>query len=210
MLELIGFKKYYKEELILGVDSLVLPSGIHWLQGRNGSGKSTFLRSVAGLIPFEGEIRLNEYLDPVKTPVDYRCQVNYAESEPLFPGFLCGKEILQFTSEMKKAKSSQMEELVEIFGLSAFFEKPASSYSSGMTKKVSLAMAFLGDPALILLDEPFITLDTESFSRLSSLIRYKGKDGISFLISSHPDFNEAGFTGYSTYRVENQKITRLP
>ncbi len=210
MLELIGFKKHYKEELILGVDSLVLPVGIHWLQGKNGSGKSTFLRSVAGLVPFEGEIRLNEYLDPVKTPKAYRFQVNYAGAEPSFPGFLSGKEILDFTAEMKMAKAGQLEELVEIFGLSAFFEKPAATYSSGMTKKISLAMAFLGYPSLILLDEPFNTLDLDSFARLSSLIRYKGKDGISFLISSHPDFNETGFAAYSIYKVENQNITRLP
>ena len=209
MLELISYQKSYPGgKSILKIDSLTIPEGLHWIQGKNGSGKSTFFRSIAGLTPFDGKIRLFQ-TDLKQEPVKYRLQVNYSEAEPLFPGFLSGKEMLEFVAEAKKSEKHQIEELIDAFQLPMFFENPASTYSSGMAKKISLVMAFLGNPKLILLDEPFITIDRESVAVLSRLILDARLKGISFLVSSHPDFQNTGFSADQCWLLENGQLNSV-
>jgi ABC-2 type transport system ATP-binding protein len=209
VLEFLNFTKAYPGgKTILKIDSLTLPAGLHWVQGKNGSGKSTLFRCIAGMSPFEGRISLNQ-TDSRKEPVVYRHLVNYSEAEPLFPGFLSGKEMLEFVADAKKSEKHQLEELIDAFQLALFFENPASTYSSGMAKKISLVMAFLGNPKLILLDEPFITIDQESVAVLSRLILGARQKGISFLVSSHPDFQNNGFETDQTWVLGQGKLTNI-
>ena len=208
MLKLSQFKKSYGGKSVLDIPSFVFSAGIHWLQGKNGSGKSTLFRCIAGISPFEGEIRLQSW-DAKKDPAQYRLHVNYSEAEPLFPGFLSGREMLEFAAEAKCAEGEQLEKLCDAFSLKLFYENPASTYSSGMAKKVSLVMAFLGRPELIVLDEPFITLDQDSVSVLSELISTCRNQGISFLISSHPDFQNAGFSADYVWKTSGGSISAI-
>jgi ABC-2 type transport system ATP-binding protein len=76
------------------------------------------------------------------------------------------------------------------FGIQNYLDYAVGTYSSGMTKKLSLVQAFIGNPKLILLDEPLITLDNEALAPLSSLIRDRMKKGVSFLFTSHQPFPE--------------------
>lgn len=205
MLEFEHFKKKYGEKTVLDFPRIFFPGGLHWIQGKNGSGKSTLFRCIAGMAPFEGSIRING-CHQGEEPVRFRQKVTYSEAEPLFPGFLSGKEILQFVGEARNASELQMKKLIDDFSLSLFFDNPASTYSSGMAKKMSLVMAFLGQPELILLDEPFITLDMESLAVLSSYISDCRWRGISFLLSSHPDFRKDGFSADQCWYLENGQV----
>ena len=84
MLNLSNVKKYYNKRLILEIPHLVIENGIFWIKGANGSGKTTLLKMIAGLLPFEGEIQLNQISLKI-SPVDYRQNIIWAEEEPLYP-----------------------------------------------------------------------------------------------------------------------------
>jgi ABC-2 type transport system ATP-binding protein len=209
MLKIKNFSKSYNKHTIVAVENLEIPEGIHWFKGINGSGKSTFFRSVAGIIPFEGEISWNN-LDIRKDAVAYRMQVNMSEADPLYPDYLSGFDLLSFIAEAKKADISQLKLLAETLGVDEYWKSAIGTYSSGMIKKISLLSAFLGKPTLIMLDEPLITIDDRSVQAVYELVKeYAEKQGVSFLLSSHQDFRFEKLAIKNMYLVQYQTITQL-
>lgn len=191
MIHLSNYKKSYSGRLILEIPELKLDNGIFWIKGVNGSGKSTLFKSIAGIINFEGKCTIDE-LSIRKQPVEYRTNVNYSEAEPLFPDFLTLKDLAEFVATAKKASNQQLEELKELFGVAEYYENKISSYSSGMLKKVGLLLAFLGQPKVIILDEPFITIDQQSTEKLVQLItQLHQKEGATFLVATHMDTDQS-------------------
>jgi ABC-2 type transport system ATP-binding protein len=187
MLELIQVKKDYGANRVLDIPYFHLESGIYWLQGPNGAGKTTLLRVIAGILTCKGDIRV-QGRSLRKDPVDYRRLVNWGDAEPLYPGFLNGIELVSFYSRILGADKSQMEKLCDLLGIGSWLGARAAVWSSGMTKKISLLLAMLGRPALILLDEPFITLDDAGNRGLTTLINeYHKLYGTAFLLSSHQE-----------------------
>ncbi len=161
-----------------------LDGQFYWLKGENGSGKSTLFRSMAGLIPFTGEIEVAGRAIH-KDRIGYRMIVNYAEAEPVYPTFLTGRELVNFYATTKKADPQQVEELIVALGIGAYVGNKTGTYSSGMLKKLSLVLAFIGNPRLILLDEPLITLDQASVTNLMDMIEQAITKGITIIITSH-------------------------
>ena len=184
MLSIKNFEKRYNDTLIVKIDNLELPAGIYWIKGENGSGKSTFFKSVAGLVPFRGTIVFNDF-NCTTQPVAFRSRINFAEAEPLYPGFLTAKDLIRFIGKTKGASEENMLTITQHFGVDAFYNKACETFSSGMLKKLSLTLAFLGNPKLIILDEPLITLDEQTRKKLVALIKNYSEKGVTFLISSH-------------------------
>ncbi|OUJ74790.1 ABC transporter ATP-binding protein [Hymenobacter crusticola] len=189
MLQVNAFRKSYNHHPILQIDDFTITPGVYWLRGVNGSGKSTFLKATAGLISYEGDIILNQQLNSKKQSVAYRSAVNFAEAEPIFPDFLTGAELIQLFKSAKNAPHRQEDNYVESMQMNAYINDPISTYSSGMLKKLSLVLAFLGRPSCILLDEPLTTLDAASLPILYSWIanHYQQQETM-FLLSSHQAF----------------------
>lgn len=209
MLKVKSYSKSYNNNTILAVENLEIPEGIHWFKGINGSGKSTFFRSVAGIIPFEGEISWKN-LDIRKDAVPYRMHVNMSEADPLYPDYLSGYDLLSFIAAAKKADTSQLKKLSEILGVNVYWKSAIGTYSSGMLKKISLLSAFLGQPSLIMLDEPLITIDDPSVQIIYELVKESAeKQGVSFLLSSHQDFRFEKLDIQNLYLAQNQTITQL-
>lgn len=214
MLEIANFSKSYNNHLIISVENLAIGQGIHWFKGANGSGKSTFFRAIAGIIPFEGSIIFNN-LDSVKNAVAYRMAINMSEAEPQFPDYLTAFDLIKFIADAKKASNEQMMYLAEKLGVSAYWKTPIGSYSSGMLKKVSLLTAFLGKPQLIILDEPLITIDTQAVEIVYQLVKeYFEQQQTTFLFSSHQDIHLgdvslANLAVKHTYLVQNKGIEKL-
>ncbi len=209
MLKIQNFSKSYNNHTIIAVENLEIPEGIHWFKGINGSGKSTFFRAVAGIIPFEGEISMNK-LDIRKDAVAYRMNVNMSEAEPQYPDYLTAYDLLTFIADAKKASHEQLTQLAETLGVNIYWKSAIGTYSSGMLKKVSLLTAFLGKPKLIMLDEPLITIDDRSVQIVYELVKkYSEKHGVNFLLSSHQDFRLEKLSIKNTYLVDNQTITQL-
>ena len=188
MLQFANVYKTYDQQPVLEISSLTLERNIYWLQGINGSGKTTFLSMLAGLIPFNGDILLDG-INLRQNPVSYRRLVNFAEAEPLYPDFITGFELVRFYKDIRKAASVQTDLLVNLFKMHRFLSMPIGTYSSGMIKKLSLLLAFIGKPSLILLDEPLATLDEGSIHIMPELISAYNKEfRTCFIFSSHQPF----------------------
>ncbi|WP_299754822.1 ABC transporter ATP-binding protein [uncultured Pontibacter sp.] len=177
-------KGYHGQPPVLEIPELHLPHGLYWLQGENGSGKTTLLKSLAGLVPFTGSVSVAR-TDQQRQPVQYRRLVSYAEAEPVFPGFATGAELLQFYSRTKGGIQVKTKELLQNLGMATWVGNKTSTYSSGMLKKLSLLLAFVGEPQLILLDEPLTTLDAAASKTILEHILLIHRQGASFIITSH-------------------------
>lgn len=209
MLELDNFSKNYGVTPVLQISKMVLSPGIHWIQGENGSGKSTLLKVLAGLLHFKGTVCLEDRIDLKKQPLAYRQKVNFAESEPAFPSFLTGWDMIKLFAKAKGASQRQLAYYVDAFNMRDYLVDPLGSYSAGMAKKLSLVLAFLGNPKLILLDEPFITLDHRALNELAQWIKTSHrKNGIDFIITSHQNIPSA-IPIDSTFLLAHQTLTPL-
>lgn len=205
MLQLTGIEKSFGSHPVFAIDSLHLPGGIYWLKGMNGSGKSTLMKILAGMLPFKGEITLDE-IDLRRQPTAYRYRINHAPAEPLYPSFLTGNELLDFVSSIKQGTPQQAAEVKRALGIDQFLQNPTGSYSSGMLKKLSLLLAFMGKPVWILLDEPFTTLDQASQNALCQLIVEKHAQGTSFLLTSHHDIETSQLHFTRVFTLVDKKL----
>lgn len=207
MLQIENFLKTYHRQTVLQIDRLEVGPGVYWVQGTNGSGKSTFLKAVAGIIHFQGNIILNPGIDVKKQPVAYRKQVNFAEAEPIFPEFLTGWEMIRLFADAKNAQKKQEEYFIESMKMQDYLGDSIGSYSSGMLKKLSLVLAFLGRPTLILLDEPLITIDADSLKVLYKWIsETNSSQQTSFLLSSHQALENTLLPNVKEMLVEQQTL----
>jgi len=205
MLHLQQFKKYYHHRLVLAIDDLRISPGTYWVKGVNGSGKSTLLKALAGILDFEGDITLNNSLHVKRQTRAYRSLVNFAEAEPVFPPYLSGREMTELFISAKKGTRAQAEAYVSSMQMQDYINDPVSTYSSGMLKKLSLVLAFIGNPSLILLDEPLITMDSASLLVLYKWIR---ESDASFLLSSHqePEVGNLEVTGTLLVAAQTLKL----
>ena len=200
-------KKYYGAFLALKINDLSVDTGIWWVKGENGSGKTTFLKMIGGLHPFEGHIILDGNLTIKKNRRQYLLSINYAEAEPLYPPFLTGKDLVELYCKTKQGKVEDTRRVLQQLHIDDAFEKQVGSYSSGMVKKLSIALAFIGEPRLILLDEPLITIDVNAVDVVCQLIRERYKKGVSFIITSHQMLHASQLSFTGTMVAENQTIT---
>jgi len=209
MIQFTNFQKQYGEYKVLDIAALQIQPGIYWLKGMNGSGKSTLLRCLAGLIPFEGAISIND-ISIQKNKRLHRQMVNYSEAEPLYPDFLNGRELIDFYVSAKAGNRSLCLQYAEQLQLHNALQKQTGSYSSGMLKKLSLLLAFTGKPKWILLDEPLITLDTDAVQIILQLIEQAYNQGVSFLLTSHQDVAFPNHTlPLQTLYVKDKTVTTL-
>lgn len=204
MITIKNLKKQYGSHLILSVTDLKFDNGFFWVKGANGSGKSTLLKIMAGMIPFEGEVEIDG-VNLLEQPTEYRRLVNYVEAEPLYPPFLSGLDLISFFSATRKANKEDVDKLIQQFNIQAFIKTPIGTYSSGMTKKLSLVLAFIGHPKYILLDEPLVTIDKDSVPLLYNLIQEHSEKGISFIFTSHQAFDITGLA-VKEMEVKDQRV----
>ena len=207
MLEFSHVQKNYGALRVLDIPHFQLETGLYWLQGPNGAGKTTLLRIIAGILRFKGDIWLHGH-SLRKDPVGYRRLVSWGDAEPLYPGFLSGVDLVSFYRQILQPEAAQVESLKERLGVGSWLGTRSAAWSSGMTKKISLLLALLGRPALIVLDEPFITLDEPGSHELSILINeYHRLHGTSFLLSSHQDMRLAGLRRMRIFEQSIQLIS---
>ncbi|HAA16229.1 MAG TPA: ABC transporter [Cytophagales bacterium] len=209
MLRIPTLEKSYGQRTILQLADFSLPDGIYWIKGENGAGKTTLFRCLAGMHPFVGDIWLDEQYHPQKHAQAYRLRINYGEAEPLFPNFLTGEDLMALVAETKQSPQGQLSTLCDALGIGDYRYQRVDTYSSGMLKKVSLAMALLGQPRWILLDEPLITLDPETQITLLELIAERQKAGTCFVMSSHQAWDDQLLPINGAYQLANQTLTAI-
>lgn len=206
MLVFQQFEKSYLGRSIISIPDQSLESGIYHLKGQNGSGKTTLIKCIAGLIPFQGSIELLSVPNNLKHQRTYRQLVSFAPSEPEYPGFMKGSDLIQLHQNLRNTTAETDLKLIEKLGVDQFQHQEIMSYSSGMIKKLSLVLAFIGSPKLIILDEPLNALDADSVTLLDPMIEDYRKKGCSFMLTSHQDIHWNG-SQYTELLINDSKLT---
>jgi ABC-2 type transport system ATP-binding protein len=165
------------------------PGEICGYLGPNGSGKTTTLKMLTGLLtPTRGHI-LFQGMDIRRQLIEYRSVLGYVPEEPHVYSYLTGPEYLQLVGRLRGISEKVLAEKTERFlrSLSLWTDRyaPISAYSKGMRQKILIAAALLHDPKVILLDEPFAGLDVTSSLILKNLLKSLAAQGKMVLYSSH-------------------------
>ena len=207
MLLMQDIVKSYGNQVVLRIPSFHIDNGIHWIKGINGSGKTTLLKMIAGLLPFEGDLSVNG-ISIKKQPFVYRQQISWSEAEPLYPSFLHGTDLIKLYCNVRNASQTEADTLISVLKMDDYINDAIGIYSADMTKKLSLLLSFLGKPSLIILDEPLITLDTETVDTITRLImKMNGESETSVIISSHQDIDAQALRFDKSFTISGNTIT---
>lgn len=153
------------------------------LFGHNGAGKTTTVRLILGLIQASsGEVRV---LGGEASESRVRQQIGFLPENVMFYPQLTGRETLQHFARLKDAPPAQVDALLAQVGLTAAASKRVKTYSKGMRQRLGLAQALLGEPKLLILDEPTVGLDPIATQELYRLIGRLKDSGTSIIICSH-------------------------
>ena len=166
------------------------------LVGPNGAGKTTLLRILAGIIPIdEGKIKLNGVdLSASGESIDgqLRLNVGHMPEQVRWFGNITVLEALNQFAEMRKDSISS-EKLLSLVGLAGKSDASLDELSQGMRQRLSLAVALMGSPKMLLLDEPFNGLDPVAAKSVEKMIQELANKGVSIIISSHQVSGLVGF-----------------
>lgn len=180
-------KNYGKVQALSHI-SLKLEEGVYGLLGPNGAGKSTLIQIITGnLKPSEGNIYFNGK-EIQKEGENYKRILGYApQSQGLYDMFTAEKflEYIALLKEMKKAEiSRQVAEILETVGLTEARDRKLGGFSGGMKQRILIGQALLGNPKILILDEPTAGLDPKERIRIRNFISRISKDKI-VLIATH-------------------------
>ena len=184
-----GLRKSFGEKTVLdGIDLTVQQGSILALLGPNGAGKTTAIHLLTTYLrPDAGEIRISGQ-DPAKNPQAVRRAIGVTGQFSAVDGYLTGRENLMLMADLhllpKTIGRRRAEELLERFELAEAADKPASTYSGGMKRKLDLAMTLVGDPTVIFLDEPTTGLDPRSRRTMWYIIRGLVAEGTTILLTT--------------------------
>ncbi|MCT8139263.1 ABC transporter ATP-binding protein [Anaerobacillus sp. CMMVII] len=187
ILEVINLSKTLGKATIIDDVSFQLKRGeIKGLLGPNGSGKTTMLKLIVGLLkPTKGRVSIGGY----DIQADYEKAIGklgaVVENPELYE-YLSGYDNLQQYRRMTPGVSeARLEEVVELLGMSDYIDDKVATYSLGMLQRLGLAQALLHQPDILLLDEPTNGLDPSGIQDLRKHLKLLSNQGIAILISSH-------------------------
>ena len=174
------------------VDDLSLhiaPGEIYGFIGHNGAGKTTTLKSVVGIQRFDaGEITIGGR--SIKTdPVACKKMLAYIPDNPDLYEFMTGIQYLNFIADIFGVEAEKRQERIrryaDLFELTSDLAQPVAAYSHGMKQKLAIISAWLHEPKLILMDEPFVGLDPKAAHILKGMMREMCEDGGAIFFSTH-------------------------
>lgn len=178
-------KEYGPVKALQGLNLKTQTGEVLALLGPNGAGKSTTIKSLIGLVhPTSGRI-LIDHLDVTREPRRARALIGYLPQRIAFYDHLSAREVLGFFAQLRQTPPSQINPLLERVGLTAVAERKTAGFSGGMLQRLGLAVALLGHPSLLVLDEPTAGLDPEGSILFKEIIREQHAAGVTILLCSH-------------------------
>lgn len=188
MLELKNLTKQYGNKKALNNISLNFSEGIYGLLGPNGAGKSTMMNIITGNIkPSSGKVMWNNKEITSLSP-SYRSLLGYAPQQQGLYDTFSGRRFLSYMAALKdiskKSMKDEIERVLSYVNLTDSADKPIGTYSGGMKQRILIAQAILGNPKLIILDEPTAGLDPKERVRIRENIKAISEDKI-ILVSTH-------------------------
>ena len=190
MLDIQHLTKCYSEKK--AVDDLTLhiaPGEIYGFIGHNGAGKTTTLRSVVGILQFDqGEITIGG--KSIKTdPLACKRQLAYIPDNPDLYEFMTGIKYLNFIADVFGVSSAERQQRIrkyaDAFELTDDLAQPIAAYSHGMKQKLAIIAAWIHQPRLIIMDEPFVGLDPKAAHLLKGMMREICDQGGAIFFSTH-------------------------
>jgi ABC-2 type transport system ATP-binding protein len=167
------------------LDLLVTEGGVHGFLGPNGSGKTTTIRLLLGLVhPDQGEFQLLGKRVPEELP-EVIGQVGALVETPLFFPQFSGRRNLELLATVAKLPPERVEEALKLVGLADRGDDRVKGYSLGMRQRLGIAAALMKRPKLLILDEPSNGLDPAGIREVRELIRSLGTRGVTVFLSSH-------------------------
>ncbi len=190
MLNISHLTKRFGEKV--AVDDLSLhikPGEIYGFIGHNGAGKTTTLKSATGILAFdEGEILING-MSIAEKPTACKRILAYIPDDPALYEYMTGIKFLNFISDIydidSDTRTARIKKYADLFELTGDLAQPISAYSHGMKQKLAIISAWIHDPKLIIMDEPFVGLDPKASHILKGMMREKCNEGGAIFFSTH-------------------------
>ena len=189
MIEVTHLTKYYGDFLAVDDLSFTIEDGhVYGFLGPNGAGKSTTMNMMTGcLSPTDGAIKIGGF-DILEQPEAAKKLIGYLPEQPPVYMNETPQEYLEFVGEAKglrgKALRTQIDEVVESAGIADVRDRLIGTLSKGYRQRVGIAQALVGDPEILILDEPTVGLDPKQIKEIRSVIAKLGKDR-TVIVSSH-------------------------
>ena len=190
MLDIQHLTKTYGEKK--AVDDLTLhiaPGEIYGFIGHNGAGKTTTLKSVVGILQFDqGEITIDGR--SIKAdPLGCKREMAYIPDNPDLYDYMTGIKYLNFIADVfgvdAQTRQARIRTYADAFELTGDLAQPIAAYSHGMKQKLSIIAAWLHDPKVIIMDEPFVGLDPKAAHLLKGMMREICDNGGAIFFSTH-------------------------
>ena len=190
MLNIEHLTKTYGDKKAVDDLSLHIASGeIYGFIGHNGAGKTTTLKSIAGILQFDsGEITIGG-ASVRRDPVACKKQMAYIPDNPDLYEFMTGVKYLNFIADIfgvsAEDRKARIHKYAGMFELTDDLAQPIAAYSHGMKQKLAIISAWMHDPKLILMDEPFVGLDPKAAHLLKEMMRELCDAGGAIFFSTH-------------------------
>ena len=182
-------KRYGEKKAVDDLSLHIAPGEIYGFIGHNGAGKTTTLKAVVGILPFEeGEITING--TPIKAdPLTCKRQLAYIPDNPDLYDYMTGSKYLSFIADIFGVGAEERQERIrkyaDLFELTDDLAQPIAAYSHGMKQKLAIISAWLHQPKLIIMDEPFVGLDPKAAHTLKGMMREVCDQGGAIFFSTH-------------------------
>lgn len=185
MIKLVNVSKEHQRNLLLNNINLEIERGkVYGFKGRNGSGKTMLLRAILGLIKVEGQVIINN--KPLKFGEQYPLKVGvFIEKPSIITEFTALKNLKLIAALKGITDINVMTKYLVELGLDYKDKRKVRKYSLGMKQKVGIAQTLMGEPELIVLDEPTNALDRKSIEKLVQILERLKQQGCTILIASH-------------------------
>ena len=182
-------KAYGEKKAVDDLNLHIQPGEIYGFIGHNGAGKTTTLKSVVGILQFDaGEILINGK-SVAKSPLACKREIAYIPDNPDLYDYMTGIKYLNFIGDIFGVSASDRKERIrnyaELFELTADLAQPIAAYSHGMKQKLAIIAAWLHQPKLIIMDEPFVGLDPKASHILKGMMREICDAGGAIFFSTH-------------------------
>jgi Cu-processing system ATP-binding protein len=185
--ELNDVCKYYPNVNALQPLTMQVKAGeVLGLFGHNGAGKSTLMKLILGVLkPSEGQVLALGHCPRSHKEHNYRTLFGYLPENVSFYEHLTGREVLHYLAKLKGHNKNQADDLLEQVSLAHASDRAVKTYSKGMRQRLGLAQAFLGDPKLLILDEPTVGLDPVATQDFYLTVDKLKSGGCAVILCSH-------------------------
>ena len=182
-------KTFGKKKAVDDLSLEIAPGEIYGFIGHNGAGKTTTLKSVVGIQQFDaGEITIGG-ISLKKDPLACKRQLAYIPDNPDLYDFMTGIKYLNFIADIFGVSASDRQERIrnyaDLFELTDDLAQPIAAYSHGMKQKLAILSAWIHNPKLIIMDEPFVGLDPKASHLLKGMMREVCDGGGAIFFSTH-------------------------